>query len=251
MFCKKCGAPMDADAAFCVYCGTPVAVSPTAAPENSEAAPMQQYPPVYTPAPSQQPPYQQAPVYNPAYTPVPAYAPAKAPMDPAKKKKLMLFGGIGAAVILAVVLLIVFLGNSVGFSSPEAAAKAVVTATATRDVKAVLNCVPDFMVRELAVESGLGIDASRSAIAKVANALMPKEESDEIKILSAEVTDSIDPDDYYRLHNSYYEYLYDEEREEITDVVLVEVSFLYDGDETSTEVICIKMDGVWYVIDMD
>ena len=256
MFCKNCGTSLDADAAFCVNCGTPTNAVPPAAP-TTPYTPYQVPPqaPQNAPADYQQPPvYTAAPVYNPnpGYAPAPGYAatPVKAPMDPAKKKKMTTIGCIcGAVAILAIVLILVF-GGSGGFSSATDAAEAFITAYGNRDIEGILNCVPDFMIRELAVEAGLDEDAPRSDIIKMAKAMGVIKENN-TKILSSRIEERGKPEEYSRLNNSYYDYLYPEDRAKITEVAIVEVTFMYDGDEEEAEVVCIKMDGRWYAIDMD
>ena len=171
MFCQKCGAPVEADAAFCMHCGTPANAAPASvasspflhAPDPLPTQPAQQNVP--TPAYQPTPGYQQSPVYN--YNPNPGYVPVavKAPMNPAKKKKIILFSAIGgAAVILAVVLVLFFIGGSAGFSSPTDAAEAFVIAYGNQDVEGLVDCVPDFIVRELAYSLDLDINASRSDV---------------------------------------------------------------------------------------
>ena len=293
MFCQKCGAPMDSDAAFCLHCGAPANANPAPArtflhtPDPLPTQPQQNIPtPSYqqsvpapgyqqsvpapgyqqsvpapgyqqsVPAPGYQqsvpaPGYQQAPVYH--YNPNPGYAPAavKAPMNPAKKKKIILFSAIGgAAVILAVVLVLIFIGGSAGFSSPTDAAEAFVIAYGNQDVEGLVDCVPDFIVRELAYSLDLDINASRSDVIKYGKLRMPGLE-DKVRVYGSYIVEYKDPDDYRRLNNSYYDYLYAYERAQITEVAIVEVTATYEGEYDTVEVVCIKMDGRWYAIDTD
>ena len=252
MICNKCGAPLEANSAFCVHCGTPVQPAAPAAP--AYAPPAYQYPPVQNPQqPQQNVPgtgYPQTPGYAPnqGYAP----APAKAPMDPAKKKKLFLFGGIGLGVVALVVILIIVLGgNGIGFSSATDAAEGYLQAYASHDIEALMDCVPDFMIRDLAVEVGLDENASRSDVAKRAKIMMPSSGKTDIKIIAAMIEEFGSPDDYRILNNSYFDYLYPEDRAKITEVAIVEVVFMYEGDQETAEIMCIKMDGKWYGVDMD
>lgn len=248
MFCQKCGAPMDHDAAFCQHCGTPVVAASSAAP-TAQYAPNQFAPQATENAPVSN--YQQPPVYpynsNPGYAP----APAKAPMNPAKKKKIILFSAIGgAAVILTVVLVLILIGNAAGFSSPTDAAEAFVVAYGNRDIEAYVDCVPDFIVREMAADFGLNANASKSDIVKIGQLRTPSVDKN-IHIIGSFIEEYKRPEDYRRLNNSYYDYLYPYERAQITEVVIVEVTAMYNGNYDSVEVVCIKMDGRWYAIDMD
>ncbi len=114
-FCPNCGAKLDEGVKFCMECGTKIAASePVCAPpaEPVYAPPAPPEPPVYEPP---APPAPEPPA-KPSYTPQP---PAKGGAGPEKKpkekkpanRKWILFVGIGAAVILLAVLMIIFLGG--------------------------------------------------------------------------------------------------------------------------------------------
>ena len=69
----------------------------------------------------------------------------------------------------------------------------------------------------------------------------------DVEILSTTIQQQMEADSYPRLN--YLTDLSSEERAQITEVALVQVTFLRDGREASSRVVCIKMDGVWYAID--
>ena len=128
MFCEKCGNPMNDGEKFCQKCGAPVpgqapaeAAQPVqqapeqAAPQPQQYAPVadqaaqpQQYAPVAGQAAQQ--PQQYAPVAGQAAQQPQQYAPV-APKGPKKPlspmmKKIILFGGIGVAVLAAILVLL-------------------------------------------------------------------------------------------------------------------------------------------------
>lgn len=92
MNCRKCGAEIPPDSAFCIQCGEKVDAEQTGYNQQYEQAP-------YAQQPYRQPPYAQQPY---GYTPQPA--PKK---TLSKGMKALIFGGAGA-VVLAVVLILVF-----------------------------------------------------------------------------------------------------------------------------------------------
>ena len=222
MFCNKCGTPLDADAAFCTNCGTPVAAAP-----NAPA-------PGYTPAPG--------------YAPAPVYAPAQAPMDPAKKKKMILFGAIGAGVLAVILILVLVLGGGNGYSSPEDTAEAFIIAQYTYDAEGLIACFPDFYVRYIGENMGLGDNISRSAVVKLLESNVENEPSSKCRVLSMEVREV--PESYYQLvqmRANTFRYMTDAELDSLGKIVRVRVEFTYDGDEDSETVYCMELDGRWYV----
>lgn len=140
MFCKKCGAQIPDGSTFCTVCGLPV----------SEPHQVQnQYQPQNQPqnAFEQQNPYEQQPQeFNTNAQPVQYMQPqaVKAPMSPEKKKRIILFGGIGAGVLVIVIALILIL-SSCGKSANSSCTSVVNTftsATMNGDVDAYLSILP-------------------------------------------------------------------------------------------------------------
>lgn len=142
MFCKKCGAQIPDGSTFCTVCGLPVSEPQQAQnqyqPQNQYQAqnhyqPQNQYQAQaqYQPQniPEQQNPYEQQPqAFDMNGQPVQYMQPqaVKAPMSPEKKKKLILFGGIGAGVLVIVIAFIIIL-SSCGKNSNSSCASVIDT----------------------------------------------------------------------------------------------------------------------------
>lgn len=99
MFCTKCGAQLDENAAFCTICGTPTGKGTPAQPP--EETPLQ--PPEQAPAhPEEQTPAQ--PVEQvPSQSAAQSSAPAKAKASDPKRKKIILISSLSAAAVLLIV----------------------------------------------------------------------------------------------------------------------------------------------------
>lgn len=176
MFCRKCGAQIPEGSVFCVSCGSPIAqdnepkqvpnpyqqpmaeqnvqpTTPYAQPQNPTEAAQPQYQQPYAPVQTveQQNQYaQQQPQAFDANGQAIQYAQqaVKAPMSPEKKKKLILFGGIGAGVVvIAIVLIVIF--SIVGkdpHGSCSAAVNAYFDSTLKGDVDTYISMLPPDVV---------------------------------------------------------------------------------------------------------
>ncbi len=115
MFCKRCGSPVGDGENFCSVCGEKV------------EAPLQAQPPYgqppYGQPPVQQPPYGQPPVQQPPYG-QPQYGQTfyGQPDAKPKKSKAIVWALIGAAAVLAIAALLIFVVFPGGAQQPASAA---------------------------------------------------------------------------------------------------------------------------------
>ncbi len=235
MFCNKCGKQLADGVVFCDGCGAAVEQAPVAA---QPAQPVQ-------PASYAQPAQYAAPAQYAQPTQATQYA---TPVPPAPKKKTGLIVGLacgGAALVVAIVLLIVFLIPK-GYSSPESVAEAAIKATCEIDAETLLDCVPDALWKS---EFG---NVDKKTVAKMLEAQADADDRMTCVILSSRRV--------YDADYSYSDIL--EEAEDyfdddiaaiasIQDACVVEVSAIIDGDSETIEVACIKMDNSWYVLELD
>lgn len=158
MECRQCGKEIPEDSDFCVHCGAPVA--PATAGGGEETPPPTQPAAPQPPQASAPPPPQGAPPPPGGPPPPPPLQPG--PYQPKPKRSALpwILGGVGLAVIAAVVLILVFVvfksDNGGGASEPERVVDAFFQSIENKDVDLMLSTMePDFVV---ALEDYLGAD---------------------------------------------------------------------------------------------
>ena len=118
-----------------------------------------------------------------------------------------------------------------------------------------VDCSPDFLVRTLAARYGLDKTASRDEVIREIKKTesLSGSTSKKVMILSSQISKRGTTKDYsiFRTANGYFTYLTDDELSRIKEVVTVNITYSVDGNARKSSVICIKMDGHWYVADVD
>lgn len=164
MFCRQCGAQIPDGSTFCTACGSPIAQGnePNQAPSyQQQVAPVQNTQTIdpysqpqntteqpYAQTNEQQNPYGQPQAFNANGQPVP-YATQQAvkmPMSPEKKKKLLIFGGIGAGIIVIVIALIVILTSCSKSNSCSAVIDSYLRSAMSGDVDTYISLLPPDIV---------------------------------------------------------------------------------------------------------
>lgn len=220
MFCQNCGKLLEQGERFCSACGA----------KAEEAQPVE---PTY-----------EIPV-EPTYTAPVEPAPAKG----GNKKLFMLLGIIGGAVLvlaIAAYFIIGFMSNT-----PENVAEDFVTAYCEYDAEGMVDCVPDFLLYELADDYDCA--PTRSAIAAAMKLEVLGKAPRSLQVLSVART-------YEYTYADFMEDAYDEIEDmggtaadvlKVTDVCVVEIKCIIDGDVETIEVYCMEYDGDWCALDMD
>jgi hypothetical protein len=192
---------------------------------------------------------------NPGYAPNPSYAPApaKVSMNPAKKKKLILFGSIGGAVaLLAIILIVVLVINSKGFSSATSAAEALITAEVTRNTKDYVNCLPDFYVCYTGNRYGMGENIPRDVLIDIMPELWKiysDKPAGKCEIVSSYISDYADESTYHEVitqRRGLFSFITSEEAASIREIVRVTVIYTQNGSRYTEIVTCVNMNGRWY-----
>ncbi len=232
MFCNKCGKQLADGVLFCDGCGAAQEQAPVAAQPVQPAAPAQ---PVQYAQPEQAAQYAQPVQYA-------------QPTPPAPKKKTGLIIGLacgGAALVVAIVLLIVFLIPK-GYSTPEKVAEAAIKATCEIDAETLLDCVPDALWKS---EFG---NVDKKTVAKLLEAQADADDRMTCVILSSRRVYDSDYD-YSDILEEAEDYFDDDIAAiaSIKDACVVEVSAIIDGDAETIEVACVKMGNSWYVLELD
>jgi len=171
-----------------------------------------------------------------------------------KKKMKIKPAGIGLAcaalAVLLVALLVVLPAVNINASAEKVSA-AFVESIFEIDVRKMVQCYPDFLIRERASYVGLQPDATRREFINAMEAEAANEEKSNVKILSSQIVDEIDPYDLYS-DSDYYGFNYNE-FQQIKRAVYVEVIYQEKGKEYTDylAVLCIQMENKWYMLDVD
>ena len=218
MFCSKCGMQLSDNAAFCSSCGTPQGSQPV-------AQPMEQ------------------PIAQPAVS-------MGKKISLSKNAKLALIGGVALVVVLAVVLLA--FGGSSEYKSPETVATAFFESIFELDAEKMVDCMADPIFNYLVSSMGLPEKVSKSDVIDYmqqtfefqGNVILDQFKYREIH--SVVVSEYLDIEDLQRYGAS------DFEMREITSAVKMKVRFQKpNGGTHSLRVVCVEIDGNWYIWDLD
>lgn len=153
---------------------------------------------------------------------------------------------IAAAAVLVVVFLLIFGGNGVN-SSPESVAIATIKSEYEADTDTMVEVFPEFLVKQIAVENGLTKNASRGDLADALEEAYRRKTPKQVEILSTERVGEYTTDRYI-IFRELYDYMTDEDYDDITKVVKVKVKFTVNGDTDSITLPCIEMNGDWYYL---
>lgn len=150
-------------------------------------------------------------------------------------------------VILAIIITLTFVKTNSVNSSPEKVAAATIKSEYEIDIKTMMKCIPNFTIREIAVDEGLSENASRSDVIKKVKEDYRYETSQKVEIVSSQLMEEYDINDY-TIFRELYDYMTDKEYDLITKVAKVNVEFIVDGEENSIQLTCIKMKNKWYFL---
>lgn len=232
-YCNACGTQMPDDAAFCPNCGA--IQNASAAPVEGAVPPVENAAPVYDSA---------APVYD-AYN-TGAYAnPYEVPAKKSKKGLIIaLASSIAAVLIIAIVVIVILLSGRRGASSQKDLANGLIKALNKQDEKALMNLMPDFMESKYRSQILYGNIFDNYPYRGYTLTLG---ETSDLKIF--------DRDDIIDMENDIYRETGD--RVVIDDgceveyyVEISQPDYNYSTTER-IELECIKMNGRWYLVDMD
>ncbi len=188
--------------------------------------------------------------------PAPASQPSISTTPPLKRNKKtlsILIGSVAAVVVIAVGIIV---GVNIAGNKPEKIAEKFATAAITADPQAYVNCMPDFMIREIAEEISEEMDFG------VCN---PDKKS-----VANYLKTEIDPEDFgtIKIYNTQIDFDSDYTMEDVRDIAedrgatsfdlmqieefkVVEIDALINGEGETASILCIKMDGKWYAIDFN
>lgn len=148
---------------------------------------------------------------------------------------------------LMVAIIFVLLKTSGINSSPEKVAAAIVKSEYEVDVKIMIKCMPDFVVKELAVDNGLSENASRKEVIKAIQEDYRAVTPQNVEIISTQIAGEGTTEEY-TIFRELFDYLTDKEYDSIEKIAKVDVECTVDGDDVSIQVTCIKMDNKWYFL---
>lgn len=146
-----------------------------------------------------------------------------------------------------VAIIFVLLKTSGINSSPEKVAAAIVKSEYEVDVKIMIKCMPDFVVKELAVDNGLSENASRKEVIKAIQEDYRAVTPQNVEIISTQIAGEGTTEEY-TIFRELFDYLTDKEYDSIEKIAKVDVECTVDGDDVSIQVTCIKMDNKWYFL---
>lgn len=234
-YCNACGTQMPDDAAFCPNCGA--IQNASAAPVEGAVPPVENATPVYDNA---------APVYD-AYN-TGAYAnPYEVPAKKSKKGLIIaLASSIAAVLIIAIVVIVILLSGRRGASSQKALMDDFIKAMNNQDSKAFMNLLPDCYAEEFKREASYyGGDIFAEFPFKGYKLTLG--ETRDLRIFDA--------DDIIDLENDMFRETNQRVRVEEGCKVKYDVNLSYsEFNYSDTEVMsfsCAKIDGRWYIVDMD
>ena len=151
-----------------------------------------------------------------------------------------------AIVLVSLLAFILFKPSRIN-SSPEKVAAATVESEYEVDIDTMMECFPDFIIKELAADAGLPEGSKRSAVAEEIKKDYRYTKPQEVEIMSTEIVNVYTTDEY-TIFRELYDYLTDEEYRLITSIAKVNVNFKVDAEEKSIVLTCIEMDDEWYFL---
>ena len=156
-----------------------------------------------------------------------------------KKAKII---AIALACVVAVVGAFFLVRADSKYTSPEAVATDFIVAEHTMDAEKLVNCLPDFAVYRM-----YGTDR-KGAIAMLKDYTSSAPKSECTVLSATRVYNDSKLAEYTRNIESYG--VTSADRAKIEDYALVQVKSQINGYNKNTVVVCIKLDGGWYVLDV-
>lgn len=134
-------------------------------------------------------------------------------------------------------------------NTPEKAAESFVVSLHTADAEKLVDCIPEFMLRQMAQSYGVSSDNKKELI----NAMKSSVSNENIPEC---VVTGVKRDDDSALVNEYKENLSsygvtNEDLSKIEEYCMVSVEAKLDSEEIKNIVFCLKYDGKWCAVDID
>ncbi len=157
-----------------------------------------------------------------------------------------------AVIIVAVVVLAAIIAGAVAIAvnvsnTPERVAKKYAEGVITADADKVIGCLPDFLIEYYVEELGVEKTTKKELI-KALEETLTEEDSQACDIISAVKKDkkiAEYTDDLKECRAS------KNDVEKMTDACVVQVKLLADGSEQQMNIVCIKFENKWYVLEME
>lgn len=164
------------------------------------------------------------------------------------KKHLML-----VVVLVSVAVLIAILTNVIGIhSSATKIAETLIESQLELDFDKEVKCYPDFILREMADEYELDLDATKSEIAEARKKDYRYASRTDVETITAKIIKTYDDPNDCDVYWRGYRHMFSDEFDEIKEVALVTVFFTVDEDEytreLSVDVYCVKIKNKWYYL---
>ncbi len=151
------------------------------------------------------------------------------------------------ALILIISIALLLIKPSNVNSSPEKVAVATIKSEYEADVKTMIDCFPEFVVKELAVKNGLSMNASRKDVVKEIQKAYRGAETKKVEIISTKVVGEGTTEDY-TIFRELFDYLTDEVYDSIEKIAKVEVEYDVGDYQKTIKMTCIKIDNKWYYL---
>ena len=133
--------------------------------------------------------------------------------------------------------------------TPEDVAGNFILALFTPEPEMIVECVPAFMLRQLAASYGVSPD-DKKEVANAMNESLSDDDTYECVILSVNRDDTSSVLDEYKYNLDNYGVTADD-LAKIEDYCMVNVEATIDNENTNLIVFCVKYDGVWCAVDID
>lgn len=151
--------------------------------------------------------------------------------------------------VLTVVAMLFILSACGQSNTPEKAAENFVLALYTADPEKMINCIPEFIVRELASQYGTNLNDIEGLI-NLMSAQISQEDISDCVITSSNISSDLSLLDEYKENMDNYG-VTTEDFSKIEEYSLVNVLAEVDDEDIENIVFCVKYDGVWCAVDID
>ena len=158
-----------------------------------------------------------------------------------KKSKMII------ALVLVLSLTFALTGCGSGYSSAEDVAEAYAQAYLDMDAEGMLDCYPDFLFEYMEDELDMDRDDMIDELEDEFENMEDEIDMDEVEIKKVKVKD--DGDDLDDLSSWVEEAMSKDDKEAFEEWAKVEVKAEFDGDPDTLTLLCICLDGTWYVLD--
>lgn len=153
-------------------------------------------------------------------------------------------------ITLGVITIMLFVLSACGQNNtPEKAAGNFVTAYYTADPEKMLDCIPEFMLRQVSQSYGVSLDNKEGLVNIMKSNIRQEDISDcVITNVKRDIGSSV-LDEYKENLDNYG--VTNEDLAKIEDYCMVSVEANVDNENTENIVFCVKYDGAWCAVDID